>query len=108
MGNGLGLAGIFASADDLSGLVRFAQPCIERYRDIFHPRSSLADALTHIYRRMLSDGHFQTDAPEWVSEQSSEAVGYVVIDDYIMFSLKRDPRNSHPFVAFTLGVRQLS
>ena len=107
MENEPGLAGIFATADDLSGLVRFTQPCIEQYRDHIDPRMSLATAQAHLYRRMLTDGRFHKDPPQR-ADHRHRAIGFVVIDNHITLYLRTEHRDSHPFVAFAIQVPELS
>lgn len=106
MGTESELASVFASASDLTSLIRFTPSTLDSFRSTFHPDLSAARVQATIYDRMMQEGRFTPTRPEWVvGSEDVLAVGYVVLADIIALRIRPDRTHVCPFVAVSLAVR---
>jgi hypothetical protein len=104
-GSSSALRDLFASTEDLSGLIRLSDRCLRQYQAQFTPDLTLAQARVELYERIITAGVFATEQPRAIVSANHGTVGWLVVDDDIVLPVREDGTETRPLVAASVLYR---
>jgi hypothetical protein len=102
---GSALRDVFATVDDLAGLIRLSPRCLRQYQARFCPDVTLGRARAELYARITGQGVFATERPAAIEHAGPAPVGWLIVDDGLVLPVCEDDTDAGALVAVALLCR---